>query len=216
MFEPPSHEAIRSGFQSASARLDGGHEVARGRRQRGAGAARAGQLGSSQRGGASWSSATSHVEPGQHLANSSRSERLTCTWVASRSSVRSRRERQVSSVGIGREVPSVEEVPGESPDYDAPVIRHFLTGEELTSDELRSLLDRALELKRDRLASRALEGRSVALLFERPSTRTRVSFEVGVRELGGQPLVLTRRRAPAPPAASRRATRRSCSRATCT
>ena len=71
------------------------------------------------------------------------------------------------------------------------MIRHFLTGEELTSEELRSLLDRALELKRDRLSSRALEGRSVALLFERPSTRTRVSFEVGVHELGGQPLALT-------------------------
>jgi ornithine carbamoyltransferase len=71
------------------------------------------------------------------------------------------------------------------------VIRHFLTGEELTSEELGALLDRALELKRDRLASRALDGRSVALLFERPSTRTRVSFEVGVHELGGQPLVLT-------------------------
>ena len=69
--------------------------------------------------------------------------------------------------------------------------RHFLTGEELTSDELRSLLDRALELKADRDSSRALEGSSVALLFERPSTRTRVSFEVGVAELGGYPLVLT-------------------------
>ena len=51
-------------------------------------------------------------------------------------------------------------------------------------------MDRALELKADRLASRALEGRSVALVFERPSTRTRVSFEVGVAELGGHPLVL--------------------------
>jgi ornithine carbamoyltransferase len=85
----------------------------------------------------------------------------------------------------------VEEVPGEYPDYDAPVIRHFLTGEELTSEELGGLLDRALELKRDRLASNALAGRSVALLFERPSTRTRVSFEVGVHELGGQALALT-------------------------
>jgi ornithine carbamoyltransferase len=71
------------------------------------------------------------------------------------------------------------------------VIRHFLSGEELTSEDLRSILDRALELKADRLASQALAGRSVALLFERPSTRTRVSFEVGVRELGGQPLVLS-------------------------
>ncbi|HEV2723262.1 MAG TPA: ornithine carbamoyltransferase [Thermoleophilaceae bacterium] len=68
--------------------------------------------------------------------------------------------------------------------------RHFLTGEELTSDELGALLDRALELKADRAASRALAGRSVALVFERPSTRTRVSFEVGVQELGGHAVVL--------------------------
>ena len=51
-------------------------------------------------------------------------------------------------------------------------------------------MERALELKRDRLASRALEGKSVALVFERPSTRTRVSFDVGVHELGGHPVVL--------------------------
>jgi ornithine carbamoyltransferase len=68
--------------------------------------------------------------------------------------------------------------------------RHFLTGEELTGEELRSLTERALELKADRTASRALDGSSVALLFERPSTRTRVSFEVGVHELGGHPVVL--------------------------
>ena len=68
--------------------------------------------------------------------------------------------------------------------------RHFLTGAELTSAELERLVDRALELKADRLASRALEGRSVALVFDLPSTRTRVSFETGVYELGGHPLVL--------------------------
>jgi ornithine carbamoyltransferase len=68
--------------------------------------------------------------------------------------------------------------------------RHFLTGEEITSDELTRLIDRAIELKRDRLASRALDGRSVALIFQKPSTRTRISFEVGVHELGGHPLVL--------------------------
>jgi ornithine carbamoyltransferase len=70
------------------------------------------------------------------------------------------------------------------------VPRHFLTGDELTGPELTSLLDRAIELKRDRLASRALEGKSVALIFDRPSTRTRISFEVGVNELGGSPVVL--------------------------
>jgi ornithine carbamoyltransferase len=68
--------------------------------------------------------------------------------------------------------------------------RHFLTGEELTTGELHGLIERALELKQDRLQSRALEGLSVALVFDRPSTRTRVSFETGVFELGGHPLVL--------------------------
>jgi ornithine carbamoyltransferase len=68
--------------------------------------------------------------------------------------------------------------------------RHFLTGEELTTGEQAGLVERAIELKADRLASRALEGRSVALVFDKPSTRTRVSFETGVFELGGHPLVL--------------------------
>jgi ornithine carbamoyltransferase len=68
--------------------------------------------------------------------------------------------------------------------------KHFLTGEELTSAEQRQLLERAIELKADRLSSRALEGKSVALVFDKPSTRTRVSFETGVHELGGHPLIL--------------------------
>ena len=68
--------------------------------------------------------------------------------------------------------------------------RHFLTGAELTTAELDALLDRALELKAAPLSSRALHGRSVALIFQKPSTRTRLSFEVGVHELGGHPVVL--------------------------
>jgi ornithine carbamoyltransferase len=84
----------------------------------------------------------------------------------------------------------MEEVPAERTKYDAGVTRHFLTGEELTADELTDLLDRADFLKADRWASAQLEGRSVALVFERPSTRTRISFEIGVRELGGNPVVL--------------------------
>jgi ornithine carbamoyltransferase len=68
--------------------------------------------------------------------------------------------------------------------------RHFLTGAELTTAEQRRLLERAIELKADRLSSRALEGMSVALVFDKPSTRTRVSFETGVHELGGHPLIL--------------------------
>jgi ornithine carbamoyltransferase len=70
--------------------------------------------------------------------------------------------------------------------------RHFLTGRELTRDELLALVDRAIELKAEPLSSRVLEGRSVALIFERPSTRTRLSFEAGIVELGGHPLVLRR------------------------
>ena len=70
--------------------------------------------------------------------------------------------------------------------------KHFLTGDELSGSQLDGLLDRALELKADRPSegSEALSGRSVALVFEKPSTRTRVSFEVGVAELGATPIVL--------------------------
>jgi len=71
--------------------------------------------------------------------------------------------------------------------------RHFLTGEELDHPALEALLERAVELKAGRgegLGADSLAGRSVALVFEKPSTRTRVSFEVGVSELGGAPIVL--------------------------
>jgi ornithine carbamoyltransferase len=76
--------------------------------------------------------------------------------------------------------------------------RDFLTGEELGAFELERLLDRAADLKAGRDPSRAggrlgaesLAGRSVALVFERPSTRTRISFDVGVFELGAHPVVL--------------------------
>ena len=67
---------------------------------------------------------------------------------------------------------------------------HFLTGTELGADGTAALVDRALELKADPAGSRALEGRHVAMLFDKPSTRTRVSFEAGVVELGGHPMVL--------------------------
>jgi ornithine carbamoyltransferase len=70
--------------------------------------------------------------------------------------------------------------------------RHFLTGAELDRDELCALLDRADALKAAPLSSRALEGRSIALIFEKHSTRTRLSFEAGIFELGGQPVVLRR------------------------
>jgi ornithine carbamoyltransferase len=67
---------------------------------------------------------------------------------------------------------------------------HFLTGAELSAAELDALLERALELKAAPLSSSALTGASVALIFQKPSTRTRVSFEVGIHELGGHAVVL--------------------------
>ena len=70
--------------------------------------------------------------------------------------------------------------------------RHLLTGAELDREELLALLDRADALKAAPLSSRALEGRSIALIFEKHSTRTRLSFEAGIFELGGQPVVLRR------------------------
>jgi ornithine carbamoyltransferase len=71
-------------------------------------------------------------------------------------------------------------------------MRHYLSVDDLSADELAQVLDLAAEVKADP-ASRAdaLVGRSIALIFEKPSTRTRVSFEVGVAELGAQPIVVS-------------------------
>jgi ornithine carbamoyltransferase len=71
-----------------------------------------------------------------------------------------------------------------------PVPRHFLTGAELRPDELSALLDRAEALKAAPLSSDALARRSVALIFQAASTRTRTSFEAGIVEMGGHPMVL--------------------------
>ena len=71
-----------------------------------------------------------------------------------------------------------------------PAPQHFITGAELDADRLALLLHRAAALKEAPLSSRALEGRTVALVFNKPSTRTRTSFESGVFELGGHPMIL--------------------------
>jgi ornithine carbamoyltransferase len=72
------------------------------------------------------------------------------------------------------------------------VPRHFLSIDDVTPDELAHLLELAAKVKQspEDYASR-LEGRAVALIFEKPSTRTRVSFEVGVAALGAHPLALS-------------------------
>jgi ornithine carbamoyltransferase len=69
--------------------------------------------------------------------------------------------------------------------------RHLLSSDDLTAAQQASIIGRAIHVKKDRREhALTLEGRSVAMIFEKPSTRTRVSFEVAVSELGGHPLVL--------------------------
>src|SRR5687768_2897033 len=71
-------------------------------------------------------------------------------------------------------------------------MHHYLSVDDLSTAELPDLLDLAAALKRDRGAhAGALTGRSIALIFENPSTRTRVSFEVGVSQLGAHAVVLS-------------------------
>ncbi len=67
---------------------------------------------------------------------------------------------------------------------------HLLTGSELSPEALGALLARAAELKQRPFDGAPLHGRSIALIFDEPSTRTRVSFEAGIVELGGHPMVL--------------------------
>ena len=69
-------------------------------------------------------------------------------------------------------------------------VRHFLTVESLSASEVTKVLDLADELKADRRQRDDLRGKSIAMIFEKPSTRTRISFEVGIAELGATPVVL--------------------------
>lgn len=70
--------------------------------------------------------------------------------------------------------------------------RHFLRDDDLTAAEQAEILDLATELKRDRWAVKPLEGpETVAVIFDKSSTRTRVSFAVGIADLGGVPLIIS-------------------------
>ncbi|WP_017595120.1 ornithine carbamoyltransferase [Nocardiopsis potens] len=72
-----------------------------------------------------------------------------------------------------------------------PTVRHFLRDDDLTPAEQAKVLDLADALKQDRFSRRPLEGpETVAVIFDKASTRTRVSFAVGIADLGGQPLVI--------------------------
>ncbi len=71
--------------------------------------------------------------------------------------------------------------------------RHFLDIDALSTDDLRDILDRGTAYKNGNPPggnATPLAGKTIALVFEKPSTRTRVSFEVGIHQLGGQPIVL--------------------------
>jgi ornithine carbamoyltransferase len=71
------------------------------------------------------------------------------------------------------------------------LVRHFLRDDDLSPAEQARVLALAAQLKANRLASKPLAGpRAVAVLFDKPSLRTRVSFAVGIAELGGYPLVI--------------------------
>lgn len=70
--------------------------------------------------------------------------------------------------------------------------RHFLDLRDFSAAALRGLLDAAAQFKRNRRKSKTpLAGKTLAMIFEKPSTRTRVSFEVAIRELGGEAVVLS-------------------------
>ncbi len=81
-----------------------------------------------------------------------------------------------------------------------PLARHFLDLSEIPASELRHVLDSAARMKAARGAARRgsgpapekpLAGKVLAMVFDQPSTRTRVSFDVGMRELGGETMMLT-------------------------
>ena len=74
-------------------------------------------------------------------------------------------------------------------------MRHFIDLKDFSADTLQMMLDHAQALKQARLAGTSheqpLADKTVAMIFEKPSTRTRVSFEAGIVQLGGTPLVLS-------------------------
>ena len=70
-------------------------------------------------------------------------------------------------------------------------VRHFLRDDDITALEQAEILDLAIQVKKNRFAERPFEGpQTVALIFDKTSTRTRVSFSVGVADLGGVPLII--------------------------
>ncbi|WP_417411216.1 ornithine carbamoyltransferase [Hoeflea sp.] len=69
--------------------------------------------------------------------------------------------------------------------------RHFLDLSAVSTEDLRTMMDAARSAKTATEGDRPLEGKMLAMIFEKPSTRTRVSFDVGMRQLGGETLFLS-------------------------
>src|SRR5438046_10612349 len=71
-------------------------------------------------------------------------------------------------------------------------MKHLLSIEQLSKSEIERILRRTAELKsnRGKISAQPLAGQTWALIFSKPSTRTRVSFDVGIRELGGETIYL--------------------------
>ena len=70
------------------------------------------------------------------------------------------------------------------------MLRHFLRDDDLSPAEQAEVLDLAAELKRDPLGHKPLAGKAIAAIFEKNSTRTRLSFDVGVAQLGGHSVII--------------------------
>src|SRR5207237_10821687 len=71
-------------------------------------------------------------------------------------------------------------------------MKHLLSIEQLSREEIERILHRTAEIKtnRGKISAQPLAGQTWALIFSKPSTRTRVSFDVGIRELGGETIYL--------------------------
>lgn len=69
-------------------------------------------------------------------------------------------------------------------------MRHFLDLRDFDRDRLNAMLETAAQMKAGEVSSMPLAGKSIGMIFEKPSTRTRVSFEVGIRQLGGTPVMM--------------------------